>query len=523
MNSTKEYTLQERSLKRANYATTVTISILSLYLILLFFSSMSQGGTGLKRILIIAAMILVPAVLCIACYIHDPISVKYRHIALSSYFVIFEVVCLSARSVGYNLFLIPVLISMLMYFDLKFEIRASILNTTFVTLNSFYSVFVLGCNTQSEKNAIFLLWSTSFIINIAICLAAKVAVLHNEEEVAELEAQQKKQEEMMESILAVGKSVNSSSQNIHALIEEMSESTNCVSQAMSDIAVSMESTVGNIQEQASMTGQIQDVISDTVDIADTLETISRENSKNVKSGQQLVADIVAQTEQIEQENTMVKDNMAALHTHTKDMQKIIGIIQQISSQTNLLALNASIEAARAGDAGKGFAVVAEEIRILSEQTKQSTENIEEIITKLNSNASDTISSMDVVMEKISTQVTMIHDIEDNFSSIRSGLSDLKHNAAAMGEKTKLLKDSNTTLVDSTNTLSSTSEEISASAEETNAMCSDNAERFKTVNQIIEDLSIEAGKMDGFIDEYNRLHEEAAADDANDKIYRPSIA
>lgn len=271
-----------------------------------------------------------------------------------------------------------------------------------------------------------------------------------------------------------------------------------------------------------MTGRIQDVIDDTVSIADTLESISSENSKNVKSGQQLVSDIVSQTEQIEQENTMVKDNMAALHTHTKDMQKIISMIQQISSQTNLLALNASIEAARAGDAGKGFAVVAEEIRILSEQTKHSTENIEEIISKLNENASDTITSMDHVMEKISLQVSMIHDIEDNFSAIRSSLSDLKHNAAEMGEKTKLLRETNTTIVDSTNNLSSTSEEISASAEETNAMCSDNAERFKTVNNVIEELAAEAGKMDGFMDEYNRLHEEAAAE-TEGNAYHPSVA
>ncbi len=60
--------------------------------------------------------------------------------------------------------------------------------------------------------------------------------------------------------------------------------------------------------------------------------------------------------------------------------------------------------------------------MLSEQTKQSTENIEEIITKLNKNAGDTIASMDHVMDKIGNQVSMIHDIEENFSGIRSGLT-----------------------------------------------------------------------------------------------------
>lgn len=72
-------------------------------------------------------------------------------------------------------------------------------------------------------------------------------------------------------------------------------------------------------------------------------------------------------------------SMGELNNNVKNINKIIGVINGISQQTNLLALNASIEAASAGEAGKGFSVVASEIRKLSEQTKDSTHEIEKII------------------------------------------------------------------------------------------------------------------------------------------------
>ena len=109
------------------------------------------------------------------------------------------------------------------------------------------------------------------------------------------------------------------------------------------------------------------------------------------------------------------------------------------------------------------------------------------------------------MSEINQQVTMIRDIADNFSHIRSGLYELKDKSSEMSEKTKLLKKTNAVIVDNNNNLSSTSEEVSASAEETTAMCSDNTERFKVVNNVLTGLIQEAAKMDNYINEYNELH------------------
>ncbi|MGN1188299.1 MAG: methyl-accepting chemotaxis protein [Lachnospiraceae bacterium] len=506
MSGQDNLSIQEHTRKRANFSLLATMAIVGIFMVLMYLGQIGQGTLAMRRGLIISAMIVVPAIVAGVIYSRNPLAGVYRTIALVSFYICYEVACLSSDNFLYNLFVFPVMIATMMYFDYKLEIELAVINDVLTIFNGVYSMKVLGNSDLASTNQIYMTWIIITILNISIILAAKVAKVHNEEEIKAFEEKKREQEEMMKSIISIGQTINNSTRSIKTTVHDVADATDSVAQSMGDVAQGMESTVESIQEQTQMTERIQEVINDTADIARKLEDIAEASEGNVNDGTQLVERIVAQTADIENESRTVKENMQQLHKHTKDMEQIISIIKQISSQTNLLSLNASIEAARAGDAGRGFAVVAEEIRNLSEQTKNSTEDIQQIIDILNSNAGDTLGSMDMVMSEISDQINMIHEIESNFGSIKEGIKDLKSNVEDMNCKTAELKESNAIIVDNNSNLSSASEEISAASEETTAMCTQNSERFRMVNSVVETLAAEAEKMNHYIDEYNSMKE-----------------
>ena len=128
MNDSRELTLQERSTKRANYCLMLTVLIISIYMMFLFIGTILQGNHALFRLFVIAGMIALPAAVSTLFYFFNPVSIRYRNVALTCFLIIYEVSCLSSKLFVYNLFMIPILVALLMYFDLKLEICAGVLN-----------------------------------------------------------------------------------------------------------------------------------------------------------------------------------------------------------------------------------------------------------------------------------------------------------------------------------------------------------------------------------------------------------
>lgn len=191
------------------------------------------------------------------------------------------------------------------------------------------------------------------------------------------------------------KTANDSSCDVSSVMEELAASMEEISATLTSINEQVNDVECNVRDISKSTSEIQVYTEAMEERAKKLENKAVENKNTTSS---MLKEIIEKLEIAIQNSKSVQQ-----------VEILTDEILNISSQTNLLALNASIEAARAGEAGKGFAVVADEIRKLADNSRETTNKIQNVNQGVITAVDDLSSNADIIVRYIENTILPDYD------------------------------------------------------------------------------------------------------------------
>ncbi|MBC8062844.1 MAG: methyl-accepting chemotaxis protein [Clostridiaceae bacterium] len=249
----------------------------------------------------------------------------------------------------------------------------------------------------------------------------------------------------------ISKEMSCSAQNVSAVIQEVAKSS-----------TDQASEIINMNEVFNDFGQsIEHIVllmENLYERSKTIKTKSTKSSNSIDILQNTIGGINAHFKDV----TTKIQGLSSSITKINDITKLIN---SIAEQTNLLALNAAIEAARAGEAGRGFSIVADEIRKLAEQSKESAENINELLKNLSSESNSVVVNTESVDSKMLDQTMIINDVAGSLKEILTDIEELLPEIQTVSSSIVEANNKKRTISAGVETLSNVAENISASAEE----------------------------------------------------------
>jgi len=491
MNSTEKQTTDSsvsNQLLRTNRYVGTMILVMDFMLILGYLVELAKGGRPASYIFTFIGIVLGTLLLSFSYYLLNKTSPYVKYAIISGFFIVYTFAHLtSSRQITF-VYIFPVLVLFVLYFDMKFMIFASIVTVSINTLQIILDVMA-GHSSSAETTEYTIQMFLILAFAYSICKATSLATQFNREKVAQVEKQQALQKDILDDVLNIAETVTKDADIMNVLMKELEEEITIIEKSVEDISFGNQTNTENIEQQTLMTENIQSSIEQTKQITEDIVKSAEKSMVAVEAGKESIISLKEHSSLINHTNLLVTDSMKDLIQNTKEVESITEKIFSISNQTNLLALNASIESARAGEAGKGFAVVADQIRILAEQTKSLTQNISSIMSTLNQNAIAAGNSVEDVVKATDKQTEIIDNTQSNFHDIEDKMNYLSDRIKKIDQSVSDLLVANNTIVESISKISAVSQEITANTIESSSLVHDNREKtakaYNLTNEIME--------------------------------------
>lgn len=412
------------------------------------------------------------------------------------------VVCTSSSHIAFT-YALPVASLLVLYKNRKFMVYCGVVNSVIVVLSAVVR-YMNGVSTATDVKEYQL--ELSCIILCYGCYVMSIQHL-NESDGAMLDsirADLKRVVTTVEQVKIASNSVVDGVTVVRELATENKQGADVVVLGMNELNDNnqnlQERTASSMDKTAAINTQVQNVASLIQEMVD----LTRESGEHAKSSYEELEEVVETTQTMSQLSEKVEKVLEEFKAEFEMVKNETGTIEAISGQTNLLALNASIEAARAGETGKGFAVVAEQIRTLSTETKSSSGQIRDALTRLEATSANMTEAIEQTLELIQLTNEKITETNQSVSKINADSQQLGEHIQVIDSAMKEVETSNTQLVENMEQVSHIVDTMTGcienSGETTKTMLSkytETATNINNIESIVEGLMTELG-IGGFM-------------------------
>lgn len=327
----------------------------------------------------------------------------------------------------------------------------------------------------------------TYFVSAFLVKAKKDEMERNNEHVRSVLASVKS---LSEKLYTAGTTLSQISENESASAQELSATSEMLLEGSNLLGTKTEESMVNLNELDKW----KEVVADNVG---KVEVTSKNLLSKSKDNEKLLSNLQAINNEVSTSMQATIDVASKLSEAVKEIGVTLNLISDISTSTNLLALNASIEAARAGEAGKGFAVVAQEVGNLANSTKQSLEEVETVIARVQNNVNEITLHVEENSQKLEEQ-------NEYFNNVFKSIQDMTEFLNASAESVRAMGEAHNKQADVIRDTVSINKDIAENIHTEN-------EQFVSINAMVEsnvkditEMTEQVGMINGMVDEINNL-------------------